>query len=405
MWKIHGYKYDLSNFMDRHPGGRQILELTKGDSDLTPLFESYHAFSDLDKIKLIMEKYKIDKCEDSIYTFKKDDFYYTLKNRVRKILKNTKGDYKLFFYIHFMFAIYFITYINAFIIQNNFYLRLFFAIFSGISWISIGFTVMHNASHLALFKNHRLNNLYSYLWNEFGFWNDKIWIQHHVYKHHAYTGDPNNDPDQRHFKPLIRKNKIDLKNKYIKFFQKNILFAMPLVYIFPGMYLGQLQSYIKCKITNRLYNRVDIYKNKTFYSEILLKLLSLYTLFYNFNIYVLLTYLITLNLTYSFNIIPDHDMLNTSNNKLLKGDWGETQVRNSGNFITNNYLYSYIFGGINYQIEHHLFPSLCPIHYHKIQNIVKQTCKEFNIPYIDSDGLFKANIDGIKNFIDISKSN
>ena len=98
-------------------------------------------------------------------------------------------------------------------------------------------------------------------------------------------------------------------------------------------------------------------------------------------------------------------MLNTSNNKLLKGDWGETQVRNSGNFITNNYLYSYIFGGINYQIEHHLFPSLCPIHYHKIQNIVKQTCKEFNIPYIDSDGLFKANIEGIKNFIDISKSN
>ena len=115
--------------------------------------------------------------------------------------------------------------------------------------------------------------------------------------------------------------------------------------------------------------------------------------------------MIGINIFYSINIIPDHDMIETRINKLTQGDWGEIQVRNSGNFITNNIIYSYLFGGINYQIEHHLFPSLCSIHYPSIQSIVKLTCKEFNIPYVDCDGLIKANIKGYLNFMDIAKTN
>ncbi len=36
---------------------------------------------------------------------------------------------------------------------------------------------------------------------------------------------------------------------------------------------------------------------------------------------------------------------------------------------------------MNYQIEHHLFPSMCHVHYSKIAPIVQKTCKEFSIPY------------------------
>ena len=61
--------------------------------------------------------------------------------------------------------------------------------------------------------------------------------------------------------------------------------------------------------------------------------------------------------------------------KQALGDWGEIQVRNSGNFICKNKLYTRLYGGINYQIEHHLFPSICHVHYPKISKIVKDTCQ------------------------------
>ena len=45
-WVIYGNEYDLSNFIDQHPGGKDILLKTKDMGDITALFESYHAFSD-----------------------------------------------------------------------------------------------------------------------------------------------------------------------------------------------------------------------------------------------------------------------------------------------------------------------------------------------------------------------
>ena len=60
MWKIRKKKYNLSRFMDSHPGGRAILETCEGNDDLTMSFESYHAMSNMNKIESIMKKYEID---------------------------------------------------------------------------------------------------------------------------------------------------------------------------------------------------------------------------------------------------------------------------------------------------------------------------------------------------------
>ena len=62
-------------------------------------------------------------------------------------------------------------------------------------------------------------------------------------------------------------------------------------------------------------------------------------------------------------------------------DWGEVQVRASGNFFPDTAIGDALSGGMNYQIEHHLFPSMCSIHYPRIAPIVKATCEEFSIPY------------------------
>ena len=55
-----------------------------------------------------------------------------------------------------------------------------------------------------------------------------------------------------------------------------------------------------------------------------------------------------------------------------------------------NDIYCYLFGGINYQIEHHLFPSVAHCHYPAISKIVKETCQEFDIEYTHHDSIITA---------------
>ncbi len=55
-----------------------------------------------------------------------------------------------------------------------------------------------------------------------------------------------------------------------------------------------------------------------------------------------------------------------------------------------NHFFSWLIGGLNYQVEHHLFPDICHVHYRKIAPIVKATAAEFNIPYYSKKTFFDA---------------
>jgi fatty acid desaturase len=65
----------------------------------------------------------------------------------------------------------------------------------------------------------------------------------------------------------------------------------------------------------------------------------------------------------------------------FEGDWAEMQIRSSANWSPHSTIWWLVSGGLNFQIEHHLFPGICHVHYPAISEIVKNTCKEFNIPY------------------------
>jgi linoleoyl-CoA desaturase len=62
-------------------------------------------------------------------------------------------------------------------------------------------------------------------------------------------------------------------------------------------------------------------------------------------------------------------------------EWAVHQLQTTVNFAPNNRLLNWYVGGLNFQVEHHLFPQICHIHYKNISPIVKQTAEEFGIPY------------------------
>jgi linoleoyl-CoA desaturase len=75
---------------------------------------------------------------------------------------------------------------------------------------------------------------------------------------------------------------------------------------------------------------------------------------------------------------------------VIENDWAIHQLNTTVNFAPNNRLLSWYVGGLNYQVEHHLFPDICHVHYRNIAPIVKATAAEFNIPYYTKKTFFDA---------------
>jgi linoleoyl-CoA desaturase len=65
----------------------------------------------------------------------------------------------------------------------------------------------------------------------------------------------------------------------------------------------------------------------------------------------------------------------------LENNWAIHQLHTTTNFGHKNKLLSWYVGGLNYQVEHHLFPNVCHVHYRNLAPIVEQTAKEFGLPY------------------------
>ena len=67
----------------------------------------------------------------------------------------------------------------------------------------------------------------------------------------------------------------------------------------------------------------------------------------------------------------------------MEDEWAIHQIKTTANFATKNKLVSWLVGGLNFQIEHHLFPKISHIHYPALSKIVKQTCQEYGVVYIE----------------------
>jgi len=67
--------------------------------------------------------------------------------------------------------------------------------------------------------------------------------------------------------------------------------------------------------------------------------------------------------------------------EFINQSWAAHQLRTTANYGMDDKVLTWLVGGLNYQIEHHLFPDICHVHYPKISSIVQQTTREFNLPY------------------------
>ena len=419
MWKIHGKCYDLTNFLDKHPGGKTILSACKGEEDVTAAFESNHAMCNMEKIHNIMKNYEIagggtGECEPSDFVFRPDGFYDKTKREVEEYFKQNgyshHSNWGWAVKAVLQTAVWGLSFWGAFWSNKNdyYFVQLLSAILSGNVFIQWGFTVMHDASHSAISKDHRTNKVLANVWNGMALWDYKLWALHHVYRHHSFTGSKK-DPGTVHFKPFVRKSFNEAKGNYLD----NTLserFILIVLCLLPGMWSGQVFSYLSWRFRGAIW-RTGIKNNNTIrvpdVTSLLLNAFVIFSWIHSGNVAAICGYIFACNVSYMVGILPDHNTFETHKNThhdYKAEDWGELQVRNSGNFSTENLWFTHLFGGINYQIEHHLFPTICHVHYPKISKIVQANCAEYNIPYVNHTSIFSAVRSTLTNLSYISKS-
>ena len=91
------------------------------------------------------------------------------------------------------------------------------------------------------------------------------------------------------------------------------------------------------------------------------------------------------------HIMDEADMPIPDSEGNIKNNWAIHQLKTTVNFASSNKLVNWFTGGLNHQIEHHIFPDISHVHYSNIAEIVKKTVKEFKLPYNE----FKTTKDAI----------
>ena len=90
------------------------------------------------------------------------------------------------------------------------------------------------------------------------------------------------------------------------------------------------------------------------------------------------------------HVVEGLQQLQPNKEGTVESDWAVHELRTTSDFARNNLLLNFYIGGLNFQIEHHLFSKISHVHYRKISKIVQQTCADFDITYTSYSNMLSA---------------
>jgi linoleoyl-CoA desaturase len=339
------------------------------------------------------------------------DFYKTLQSRVRDYFKeknisryaNTNMKIKTIF----MILWYIIPFVLILTYLTNPWLIFLMWFLMGFGMAGIGLSIMHDANHGAYSKNNFVNKSLGALIKFLG-GSDTNWkIQHNVL-HHTYTNvtgiDEDIDPGIiMRFSPYAKRLKIHkFQHIYAWFFYG--LMTIMWCTIKDYKQANRYQKLDLMKTQNTTYARLltDIIISKILYFSIFLALpiyFSPIPWWGTLLCFLMMHFIAGLSLGMIFqpaHVIPSSNYPMPDDSGNIDADWAVSQLYNTANFAPGARFFSWYVGGLNYQVEHHLFPNICHVHYRKISKIVHDTAKEYNLPYFSQKTFWDALVEHAK---------
>lgn len=258
--------------------------------------------------------------------------------------------------------------------------------------VSIQMSVMHDASHKATSDNSSINNLFLNVISFLG-GSPTLWVHQHCVAHHSFTNVPGKDHDIN-TNGLLRLCEQQNFHSNHRFQHIYAWFLYPL-FILSWVWWGDFRD-----IKGNTYSLKPKVLKKVIWETLFVKLwhVSLFLLLPLWTIgdplLVLTGYLVSFGLM-GFIMVVVFQLAHVSNvqqfsKKGTSSDWAEFQLATTANFATKNRFLSWYLGGLNHQIEHHIFPNYSHTHYPQIRPILKRACQSHNFHYHEFPSLFSA---------------
>ncbi len=333
---------------------------------------------------------------------KNSAFFNALKEKVDVYFKSNNiretGNFKLYFKT-FLLAISAISFYTILVFFTpNFLLSFFLCVLLGINMAGIGFNTMHDGAHGSFSTKTWVNELMGYSLNVMG-GSVYLWKYKHNVNHHSFTNIEGMD-DDIDIKPWIRVHLDQEKHWYHRF--QHIYWAVLygttyLLWIF----VQDFKKYFTGKIGDLPFRKMDMKEHVIFW---ITKLMHLFTFLVLPILMVgvantLIGYAVVvfscgfvIAVVFQLAHVVEEAVFESpaSDNHKVNVEWAIHQVNTTANFATKSKIVSWFTGGLNFQVEHHLFPRISHIHYPKISQLVRETCEQFGVKYLEFPSVFSA---------------
>lgn len=349
------------------------------------------------------------------FSNKNQIFYQTLKTEIEKYFSQRKvkktGNWKLFLKSGVLLPSTFIIYFFILDFNLGFLGIILLSALLGLVLALIGFNVMHDACHGSFSSKRWVNKLFGFSIYMLG-GNGFMWKQKHNVIHHTYTNVDGIDDDIA-FTKMIRccetqdwKPVHKVQHLYLPF----IYSLTSLTWIFGTDFI----KYFTGKVHNTPLTKMEIGDHFTFWISklfnvsfyilipILLKGWLFWLIFFS-TVHIVLG--LVLAIVFQLAHVVEHTEFEfaTIDPKVLETEWAIHQVKTTANFAPKSKVISWMVGGLNFQIEHHLFPRISHIHYPALSKIVKKTCEKYNLPYNQFPTMWSAIVSHFKTIKKLGK--
>ena len=348
----------------------------------------------------------------------KAKFFRTLNKRVNNYFKENNikktGNWKLYTKAIIMFTIYLVPFVLLLTVSMPGWLQLLLTAIIGVGMAGVGMNVMHDSNHESFSSKKWVNKLmgssiYMLAGNVFN-WK----VQHNVL-HHTFTNIKDHDEDIDAGR-IIRFSfksqwfKIHKLQKYYSIFLYGLLtinWAITTDFAQMRRYLKRKLSYGKFPNPATEWTKLIITKILYYALWIVLPLAVMDVAWWQVLIgFFVMHYVAGMILSVVFqlaHIVPNTEMPEPDENGNLEHTWAVHQLYTTSNFAPKNWFINFYTGGLNHQVEHHIFPHISHIHYQKLAKIVKETAKEFNLPYNEYKTTRRAIIEHFRHLGNLGK--
>lgn len=325
----------------------------------------------------------------------KPDFYREVKTAVslyfkemdKSINANTLMVIKSIIFLSLFFILYAIIITELFIPE----ITLILTMILGLTQTCIGFNISHDAIHGSYSPNKSINKFLGYSYDIMGL-SSYIWRLTHNIVHHTYTNIPGHDEDLDIAPGLIRISPKHELKPFMKF-QRYYAFLLYLLTSLSWVLRKDYKKFFQEKIgetensTHHLKESIILFSFKGFYYMMFIVLpltimnITLGEFILGFILMHMAQGLFAALVFQCAHLVENIDYSEPNEHWELEESWAISQMKGTANFSLNNFFITFFCGGLNYQIEHHLFPSICHIHYPDISKIVQPIAKKHKVKY------------------------